>query len=144
MIGLAVFLAALVPPPRTHRHRYFGVLAPHSPLRALAVTLVQASPALTPTAIASESATTADSEVISVQGSAGHRRHSGKITGDDVQAPCQCALLLVRTDKPGSTKCSPWCVPWVVGKCASSLSSSMATRWARFWSTSAWMQTLPE
>ena len=27
-------LAALVPPPRTHRHRYFGVLAPNSPLRA--------------------------------------------------------------------------------------------------------------
>ena len=26
--------AALVPPPRTHRQRYFGVLAPHSPLSA--------------------------------------------------------------------------------------------------------------
>ena len=26
-------LAALVPPPRKHRHRYHGVLAPHSPLR---------------------------------------------------------------------------------------------------------------
>ncbi len=25
-------LAALVPPPRRHRHRYFGVLAPNSPL----------------------------------------------------------------------------------------------------------------
>jgi hypothetical protein len=25
-------LAALVPPPRIHRHRSFGVLAPHSPL----------------------------------------------------------------------------------------------------------------
>ncbi|MBK7007087.1 MAG: transposase [Burkholderiales bacterium] len=24
-------IAALVPPPRTHRHRYFGVLAPNSP-----------------------------------------------------------------------------------------------------------------
>jgi len=31
--------AALVPPPRTHRHRYFGVLAPNSPLRAAAVAL---------------------------------------------------------------------------------------------------------
>jgi hypothetical protein len=41
-------IAALVPPPRTHRHRYFGVLAPNSPLRA-AVTamaaLAQAMPA---------------------------------------------------------------------------------------------------
>jgi hypothetical protein len=27
-------LAALVPPQRIHRHRYFGVLAPHSPLRS--------------------------------------------------------------------------------------------------------------
>ena len=26
-------IAALVPPPRAHRHRYFGVLAPNSPLR---------------------------------------------------------------------------------------------------------------
>jgi hypothetical protein len=26
-------LATLVPPPRIHRHRYFGVLAPNSPLR---------------------------------------------------------------------------------------------------------------
>ncbi len=27
-------IAQLVPPPRTHRHRYYGVLAPSSPLRA--------------------------------------------------------------------------------------------------------------
>ena len=26
-------IAALVPPPRIHRHRYFGLLAPYSPLR---------------------------------------------------------------------------------------------------------------
>ena len=35
-------IAALVPPLRTHRHRYFGVLAPNSPLRA-AVTAMAAS-----------------------------------------------------------------------------------------------------
>lgn len=35
-------IAALVPPPRTHRHRYFGVLAPNSPLRAV-VTAMAAS-----------------------------------------------------------------------------------------------------
>ena len=34
-------IAALVPPPRTHRHRHFGVLAPNSPLRA-AVTAMAA------------------------------------------------------------------------------------------------------
>jgi len=64
-------LAALAPPPRTHRHRYFGVLAPHSPLRAVAVTLAQAAPALTLTALASESAAPADSEAVSDPGSAG-------------------------------------------------------------------------
>jgi hypothetical protein len=37
-------IAALVPPPRTHRHRYFGVLAPNSPLRAAVVALAQAAP----------------------------------------------------------------------------------------------------
>lgn len=33
-LDLIARIAALVPPPRTHRHRYFGVLAPISPLRA--------------------------------------------------------------------------------------------------------------
>ena len=38
-------IAALVPPPRTHRHRYFGVLAPNSPLRAAVTALAMAAPA---------------------------------------------------------------------------------------------------
>ncbi len=37
-------MAALVPPPRTHRHRYFGVLAPNSPLRSAVTALAQALP----------------------------------------------------------------------------------------------------
>jgi len=51
-------IAALVPPPRTHRHRYFGALAPNSLLRAAVTALatpaqptkqvvVQADPATT-------------------------------------------------------------------------------------------------
>ena len=32
-------LAVLVPPPRIHRHRYFGVRAPNSPLRAAVTAL---------------------------------------------------------------------------------------------------------
>ena len=40
-------IAALVPPPRTHRHRYFGVLAPNSPLRAAAVALAAPMPQAT-------------------------------------------------------------------------------------------------
>jgi len=34
-------IAALVPAPRTHRQRYFGVLAPNSPHRAAVVSLAQ-------------------------------------------------------------------------------------------------------
>ncbi|AZP12282.1 IS91 family transposase [Undibacterium parvum] len=42
-------IAALVPPPRMHRHRYFGVLAPNSPLRA-AVTAMAPMPVTPPVA----------------------------------------------------------------------------------------------
>jgi hypothetical protein len=49
-------IAALVPPPRLHRHRYFGVLAPNSPLRA-AVTAMAAAPAQ-PTTAQAEPTTT--------------------------------------------------------------------------------------
>jgi hypothetical protein len=50
-------LAALIPPPRRHRHRYYGVLAPNAPLRAAVTALagaenetpiVAAAPAPTP------------------------------------------------------------------------------------------------
>jgi hypothetical protein len=34
-------LAALIPPPRRHRHRYVGVLALNAPLRAVVTTLAQ-------------------------------------------------------------------------------------------------------
>lgn len=35
-------LAALIPPPRRHRHRYYGVLAPNAPLRAVVTALAGA------------------------------------------------------------------------------------------------------
>jgi hypothetical protein len=45
-------LAAVVPPPRVHHHRYFGVLAPNSPLRTavtgLALTATSSPPAPNP------------------------------------------------------------------------------------------------
>ena len=47
-LELITKIAALVPPPRTHRHRYYGVLAPNAPLRtavtALAPVAVIAAP----------------------------------------------------------------------------------------------------
>lgn len=55
--GVDETTVALVPPLRTHRHRYFGVLAPNSPLRA-AVTALAApmQPAKAEPATAGESA----------------------------------------------------------------------------------------
>jgi hypothetical protein len=44
-LELIARLAALVPPPRAHRHRYYGVLVPNSPLRA-AVTALAAGQAV--------------------------------------------------------------------------------------------------
>ena len=52
-------IAALVPPPRTHRHRYFGVLAPNSPLRA-AVTAMAPAAAAQPAAVQAVSASTGE------------------------------------------------------------------------------------
>ena len=40
-------IAALVPPPRTHRHRYFGVLAPNSPPRSAVTAMAMAMAAPT-------------------------------------------------------------------------------------------------
>ena len=36
-------IAALIPPPRLHRHRYFGVLAPNSPLRDVVTAMAAAT-----------------------------------------------------------------------------------------------------
>jgi len=36
-------IAVLVPPPRTHRHRYYGVLAPNAPLRSAVTALAPAA-----------------------------------------------------------------------------------------------------
>ena len=44
-LALIERIAALVPPPRTHRHRYYGVLAPASPLRVVVTAMAQAGPA---------------------------------------------------------------------------------------------------
>ncbi|HCS90336.1 MAG: hypothetical protein N838_00265 [Thiohalocapsa sp. PB-PSB1] len=51
-------IAALIPPPRVHRHRCYshrgGVLAPNSPLRAPVVALAQATASTPQPAMASE------------------------------------------------------------------------------------------
>jgi hypothetical protein len=53
-------IVAVVPPPRTHRHRYFGVLAPNSPHRATVTEMAQSTAAQTaqPLEVRSEPANT--------------------------------------------------------------------------------------
>ncbi len=77
-------LAALVPPPRIHRHRYFGVLAPNSPWRA-AVTAPALAATTTPPAPNPEPAA-----------EPAHRR----------AARYAWALLLARIDAVFSLRCS--------------------------------------
>ena len=45
-------LAALIPPPRRHRHRYYGVLAPNSPLRTAVTALATPAGAVLAPALA--------------------------------------------------------------------------------------------
>jgi len=54
-------IAALVPPPRTHRHRYFGALGPNSPLRP-AVTALAQDAVVQPAQVQAEPASTAAGE----------------------------------------------------------------------------------
>ena len=49
-------LAALVPPPRIHRHRYFGVLAPNAPLRPAVTALAPGATTAPPAPIAEPAA----------------------------------------------------------------------------------------
>ena len=54
-------IATLVPPPRSHRHRYFGVLSPNSPLRP-AVTALAQDAVVQPAQVQAEPASTAAGE----------------------------------------------------------------------------------
>ncbi len=48
-LELITKIATLVPPPRAHRHRYHGVLAPNAPLRAVVTALAPAAVPPAPT-----------------------------------------------------------------------------------------------
>ena len=122
-------IAALVPPPRTHRHRYFGVLAPNSPLRAAATALAQ-------------SAAPQPATVETAQPGAGvlgvaprtwphphpnlkHARSERRITS----GPCSLRA---------SMRCSRSCARCAAGRCASSRSLPTVPTYATSWITSGW------
>ena len=71
-------IAALVPPPRTRRHRYFGVLAPNSPLRAAVTALATSAQ---PATVQAEPAT----------------------TGEDTPGGCQWTILSQSSPSPPSS-----------------------------------------
>jgi len=81
-------IAALVPPPRTHRHRYFGVLAPNSPLRAAVTAMAAAAQAVT---VQAES--TATVQAATVQ-SAPAQALAGKAVTPDTNPPKRAAHYL--------------------------------------------------
>ena len=45
-------IAALIPPPRAHRHRYYGVLAPNAPMRAAVTAMAPVQVTAPPPAVA--------------------------------------------------------------------------------------------
>jgi hypothetical protein len=51
-LELITKIAALVPPPRAHRHRYYGVRAPNAPLRSVVTALAPAAVPPAPTSAA--------------------------------------------------------------------------------------------
>ncbi len=59
-LELIARIAALVPPPRTHRHRYFGVLAPNSPHRAAVTALATPAQPAKQVVVQTEPATTGE------------------------------------------------------------------------------------
>ena len=72
-------LAALIPPPRRHRHRYYGVLAPHAPLRGQVTARAGTLPDATPAATATESiAPTAAATAKPSRSSEGTEKASGE------------------------------------------------------------------
>ena len=80
--------AALVPPPRTHRHRYFGVLAANSALRAAVTTMAQP-----PT-----------------------RQTEPAITGEGVPGVVPLGHAISRTPEPAPPKRAPAHYLWVIAR----------------------------
>jgi hypothetical protein len=66
-------IVALVPPPRQHRHRYYGVLAPNSPLRPAVTALAPMPVATEPEPVAKSAVeTVADDPVDTIRRSPAH------------------------------------------------------------------------
>jgi hypothetical protein len=128
-------MAALVPPPRTHSHRYFGVLAPNSPLRPAVTALAQdavvqpAQPAKPPPPAQAEPASADTGEGVVALGAG-----DPLLTQAEPTQPVQpkrpahylWAVLIARIYEVFPLLCSLCCARSVAGRCASSPSSPTA------------------
>ena len=134
-------IAKLVPPPRTHRHRYFGVLAPNSPLRP-AVTALARDAAVKPAQVQAEPASTAAGEgALGVRSPLPTQTEPAQPVPPKRPAHYLWAVLMARIYEVLSTRCSRCCAPSAAGKCTSSPSSHTVPISAKYWSTSGWRRS---
>ena len=122
-------IAALVPPPRTHRHRYFGVLAPNSPLRAAVTVFVTPAQPVTVQA----------KPVITTEGATGVAQPAQPEPVPPKRSPTHClwAVLIARIYEVFPLLC-----PMCGGQMRLIVSQSPRARRSReFWSTSAWTRS---
>ena len=91
---------ALIPPPRRHRHRYYGVLAPNAPLRAQVTALVGVpeSPT-TPLVTATETETEPIAAQITAPGASSDSEEQAEEALLRRAARTAWALLLARIDE---------------------------------------------
>ena len=128
-------IAALVPPPRTHRHRYFGVLAPNSPLRPAVTALAQdavvqpAQPAKPPPPAQAEPASADTGEGVVALGAGDPLLTQAEPTQPvPPKRPAHYlwAVLIARIYEVFPLLCPLCCARSVAGRCASSPSSPTA------------------
>lgn len=142
-LELIARLAALVPPPRSHRHRYYGVLAPNSPHRAAAVALAAGQTAgmgtgtgtaqPEPGGVPATTEVTAKAMGVATAGAPGSPPSQ---SGPSAQHTC-CG----RCSSHASTRCSRCCARSAADKRASSPSLHTAPTSDKYWGTSGWRQS---
>jgi hypothetical protein len=124
-LELIARLAALVPPPRVHRHRYYGVLAPNSPHRAAAVALARGA-ALQPTPLAEPVSTGVGVGALGAGNSPPIQAGPAQPVQPKRPAHYLWAVLIARIYEVFPLLCPLCCARSVAGRCASSPSSPTA------------------
>jgi hypothetical protein len=132
-------IAALVPPPRTHRHRYFGVLAPNSPLRAAVTALAQLA-AAQPATVETAQLGAGVPGVLVPGNAAPPPTPSTPEPGAPIKRPAHYlwAVLIARIYE--FSRC---CVRCAVDRCASSPSSPTVSISAKYSNTSGQIPSRP-